>query len=161
MPGRKFRHFLVCLGMGTIKNLANRFKALDWYAVKEQSLIETAPQAIPEHTEQQMRLGQRSDGEMIGYLENSHYAMQKKLAGGLAPQGEVDLRNSGSFQAGLRTVVTPQLNLKTYSLDTKAEKLELKYTPLIYGANPKNLSKYATQDLQPVLMAKLKAATVG
>lgn len=146
--------------MGTIRNLANRFKALDFELIKQQALIETAPQIIPEMTEQQMRLGQRSDGEMIGYLKDKHYAEGKTLSGGLAPPGEVDLRLTGAFQKSIRTVVT-KLTLKTYSLDTKAPKLEKWYGQLIYGANKQNLSKYATEDLRPVLFEKLKSATVG
>lgn len=146
--------------MGTINNLYKRFAALDFELIKQQALIETAPQIIPEMTEQQQRLGQRSDGEMIGYLHDPIYAEGKTLSGGLAPPGEVDLRLTGDFQAGLRTVVT-KISLKTYSLDLKAEKLEKKYTNLIYGANKENLAKYAIDDLQPVLLQKLKAQTVG
>jgi hypothetical protein len=146
--------------MGTIHNLASRFAALNYEVVKQQALIETAPQVIPEMTEQQMRIGQRSDGEMIGYLKDAHYAEGKTMSGGLAPPGEVDLRLTGDFQAGLRTVVT-NVSLKTYSLDLKAPKLEKWYTPLIYGANAENLSKYAKENLLPDLMGKIKAATVG
>lgn len=146
--------------MGTIHNLASRFAALNFDLIKQQSLIETAPQVIPEMTEQQQRLGQRSDGEMIGYLQDPVYAMGKTESGGQAPPGEVDLRLTGSFQAGLRTVVT-KVSLKTYSLDLKADKLEKKYTPLIFGANKENLTKYAKENLLPDLMTKLKTATVG
>lgn len=150
--------------MGTINNLYKRFAALDFELIKQQSLIETAPQVIPEMTEQQQRLGQRSDGEMIGYLHDPVYAMGKTESGGQAPPGEVDLRLTGSFQAGLRTVVT-SVSLKTYSLDVKAAKLESTgkggYGPLIYGANKENLSKYAKENLLPDLMHKLKSATVG
>jgi hypothetical protein len=152
--------------MGTIKNLSNRFRVLDYDLIKQQALIETAPQIIPEMTEQQMRLGERSDGEIIGYLKDRYYAEGKTESGGLAPPGEVDLRLTGDFQAGLRTVVT-ELTLKTYSIDTKAQVLELGnrkrkgYGPLIYGANKENLSKYAIENLRPVLMEKLKTATVG
>lgn len=146
--------------MGTIRNLTNRFKALNFAVIKHQALVETAPQVIPEMTEQQQREGIRSDGETIGYLQNNIYAAKKIEAGGIAPRGEVDLRNSGNFQAGLRTVVT-EVSLKTYSIDFKADSLEKKYTPLIYGATKENLAIYAKQDLFPVLMEKLKAATVG
>lgn len=146
--------------MPTIHNLASRFAALDFELIKTQALIETAPQIIPEMTEQQQRLGQRADGEMIGYLQDPIYAMGKTESGGLAPTGEVDLRLTGNFQAGLRTVVT-KVSLKTYSLDLKADKLEKKYTPLIYGASKENLSKYATENLLPDLLQKLKALTVG
>lgn len=148
--------------MGTIRNLSSRVSiaAAEWNTIKQQALIETAPQVIPEMTEQQMRLGQRSDGEIIGYLHDSHYAEGKTLSGGIAPPGEVDLRLTGDFQAGLRTVVTP-LSLRTYSIDTKSEKLELKYSSLIFGANKANLAKYATEDLRPVLFQKLKSLTTG
>jgi hypothetical protein len=147
--------------VGTINNLAKRFAALNYEVVKQQALIETAPQVIPEMTEQQMRRGETSTGEPIKPdLADVHYALLKQEAGGQAPYKTPDLRNSGSFQSGLRTLVTATA-LKTYSLDTKSEKLELKYTPKIYGANPENLSKYAKENLLPDLMGKIKAATVG
>lgn len=146
--------------MGTIRNLTNRFKAINFAVIKHQALIETAPEIIPEMTEQQQRIGIRSDGEMIGFLQNNIYAAKKIEAGGQAPRGEVDLRNSGNFQRNLRTVVT-EVSLKTYSIDVKADELEKKYTPLIYGATKENLSIYAKENLFPVLMEKLKSATVG
>src|ERR1700676_856485 len=124
--------------MGTIRNLTDRFKSLDFDHIKQQALIETAPQIIPEMTEQQQRLGQRSDGEAIGYLRDNAYAEVKIIEGGLARPGEVDLRLHGDFQAGLRTVVTA-MSLKTYSLDLKAPRLEKQYGQLIYRANPENL----------------------
>lgn len=147
--------------MGTIHNLATRFKNLNFEAIKQQALIETAPEIIPEMTERQMREGKRSDGELITPdLQSREYALLKLEAGGIAPYKTPDLRNSGSFQAAIRTVITPKA-IRTYSLDSKATKLELKYTPLIYGANAANLTKYATENLFPTLMGKLKAETVG
>lgn len=146
--------------MGTIRNLSDRFKALDFELIKQQSLIETAPQ-IMEMTEQQMRIGERSDGyNIIPDLQDLHYSLQKKEAGGIAPFETPDLFNTGQFYKGLRTSIGLK-TINTYSLDTKAPKLEEKYTPLIYGANEINLSKYAVEDLKPVLLEKLKAATVG
>lgn len=147
--------------MGTIRQLTARFQALDYEAIKQQSLIETAPQIIPEMTEQQQRKGQLSTGEQIHpLLRDKTYALLKLEAGGKAPSGVPDLRNSGAFQSGLRTVVTDKA-LKTYSLDVKAQKLELRYSAYIYGANSANLSIYAKENLYPVLIEKLKTATVG
>lgn len=147
--------------MGTIRNLTNRFKALNFAVIKHQALVETAPEIIPEMTEQQQRSGIRSDGEFIEPdLQNNIYAKRKIESGGMAPFGIPDLRNSGNFQRNLRTVIT-EVSLKTYSLDTKADELEKKYTPLIYGATKENLAIYAKENLLPVLMGKLKAATVG
>ncbi len=149
--------------MGTIRNLTDRFKlaAANWEEIKQQALIETAHGVIPEMTEQQMRLGETSTGDPIKPdLADVHYALQKQEAGGQAPYKVPDLRVMGTFQAGLRTTIG-KLTINTYSIDTKAEKLELKYTPLIYGANPANLAKYAIENLRPALMEKFKAATVG
>lgn len=147
--------------MGTIRNLTNRFKALNFEVIKQQALIETAPEIIPEMTENQMREGFRSDGDYIEPdLQDKAYAKRKIEAGGMAPYKIPDLRNSGNFQRGLRTVVT-KVSLKTYSIDVKADSLEEKYTPLIYGATKENLSIYAKENLFPVLMEKLKSATVG
>lgn len=150
--------------MGSIRNLSDRFKTLDFNAIKEQSLIKTAPGIIPEMNEQQLSIGQLADGEEFpekNWLQSKEYAQQKLEAGGMAPFRIPDLKLTGSFYDGVRTVVTPQLSLKTYSIDTKAPKLETKYGSLIFGASPINLAKYATENLQPVLIKKLKEQTVG
>lgn len=151
--------------MGTIKNLADRFKiaAANWEVIKQESLRETAPAIIPVYNREQLRSGQLSDGNPITpQLENVIYALDKEAKNGLNGRSLLtpDLYNEGNFQGDVTTTITAK-TIKTFSLDLKAPKLELKYSPLIYGANPKNLSKYAIEDLRPVLFSKLKAATVG
>lgn len=147
--------------MGTIKNLANRFKALNFDLIKQESLRETAPSAIPQYNREQLRAGQLSDGNLITpQLGSLTYALTKENKGGKAPFMTPDLFETGSFQADITTTITSK-TIKTFSLDLKGPSLQLKYSPLIYGANPSNLSKYATQDLQPVLHKKLREATVG
>jgi len=147
--------------MGTIANLTNRFKALNFDLIKQESLRETAPLIIPEMTREQMRQGQRSDGNpIVPKLEDIRYAIDKEANGGLAPFLTPDLFHTGEFQENIITTITAK-TIKTFSIDLKAPKLELRYTPLIYGANSANLAKYATENLQPVLLSRLKAATVG
>lgn len=149
--------------MGTIKNLATRFKALNFDLIQQESLRETAPLVIPGMNRDQLKSGKKSDGNpIIPPLENITYALDKEATNGLNGRSLLtpDLLKTGAFQSEITTIITAK-TIKTFSLDLKGEKLELKYTPLIYGANKENLSKYATKDLRPVLFQKLKAATVG
>lgn len=149
--------------MGTIHNLSSRFTALKFETIKQESLRETAPNIIPELNRQQLKSGQRADGQTITpSLSNVIYARDKENKNGLNGRSLLtpDLYNTGSFQSQITTTVTAK-TIKTFSIDLKAAKLELKYSPYIYGANSQNLSKYATEDLQSVLIWKLKAATVG
>jgi|GEM_PF-5650512 len=146
--------------MGTIHNLAARFKALDFELIKQQSLIETAPGIIPQMTEDQMRYGYDSRQQLIGQLQSPAYALDKVEWGGSAAPGQVDLHLTGKIYAGLRTSISPT-TIDTYSIDFKAPKLEDEYGNRIYGANKANLTKYAIEDLKPVLMQKLKENTVG
>lgn len=145
--------------MGTIRNLANRFRALDFELIKQESLRETVTE-VPELNREQLRKGQLSDGNLIRpQLDNPVYAVSKQTKGGIAPFMTPDLLNTGAFQEQITTTITAK-TIKTFSLDLKAPKLELKYTPLIYGLDTPNMGKYA-QSVRPVLFEKLRAATVG
>lgn len=149
--------------MGTIANLANRFKALDWDLIKQTSLRETAPNIIPQMNRGQLKSGQLNDGSPIEPpLSNTAYALDKEKKHGLNGRSlfTPDLLDTGAFQSEITTTITAK-TIKTFSLDLKGEELELKYSPKIYGANPTNLSKYAIEDLRPVLFQKLRTATVG
>lgn len=149
--------------MGTIANLANRFKALNFDLIKQESLRETAPFIIPVMNREQLRSGQLTDGSaIVPPLSNLQYALDKEAENGLNGRSLLtpDLYHTGEFQSEITTTITAK-TIKTFSLDLKGPSLELKYSPKIYGANPANLSKYAIQNLRPVLFAKLKAATVG
>lgn len=149
--------------MGTIKNLADRFRSLDWNGIKQDSLQETAPAIIPDMNREQLTQGQTSRSQpIVPQLSDVLYAIKKEATNGLNGRSLLtpDLKNTGDFYKGIITEVTGTA-LKTYSTDAKSNKLELTYSPYIFGANSNNLSKYATEDLQPVLLQKLKSATVG
>lgn len=149
--------------MGTIRNLSARVSiaAKQWDNTKQTALRETAPDAFPALNKKQLRLGQRSDGQLIKPdLQSKVYSADKATTGGTAPFGTPDLFHTGAFYSEITTTVT-KLSLKTFSLDLKAPKLELKYSPLIYGLNPANLTKYATETLKPVLFEKFRSQTVG
>lgn len=146
--------------MGTIKNLANRFKSLNFDLIKQESLRETVPQNAPEFNRDQLRQGKKADGNLITpQLGSLTYALTKENKGGIAPFMTPDLIDTGGFYKGITTIITSK-TIRTFSLDLKAPKLELKYSPLIYGLSTENLSKIS-QIVQPVLHKKLREATVG
>lgn len=149
--------------MGTIHNLASRFASLNFDQIKQQSLRETAPAIIPEMNIEQLKHGKLSDDNpIVPKLENITYAIDKENKNGLNGRTLLtpDLKNTGGFYEGITTTVT-RLTIKTFSIDLKSPKLEARYSKLIYGPNTANLSKYAIEDLKPVLMSKLKTATIG
>lgn len=149
--------------MGTIHNLASRFKALNFENIKQEAIRETAPEIFPILNRAQLKSGKLSNGNPITpKLDNVAYALKKETLNGLNGRTLLtpDLKNTGEFYADITTTVTAK-TIKTFSLDTKSPALELKYSPFIFGLNSANLAKYAKENLQPVLMAKLKAATVG
>lgn len=151
--------------MGTIRNLANRVSlaAQQWETTKQVAIRETAPQTFPQLNREQLRKGQLSDGNPISPpLANITYALDKENKNGANGRSLLtpNLFDTGAFQGSITTTVT-RLSIKTFSLDLKAPKLQLKYSPLIYGLQPNNLTKYATETLKPVLFEKFRSQTVG
>lgn len=148
--------------MATIHSFATRFNAAAsaWNEIKQQALIETALETVPEMTESQLRLGELSTGDLLHPdLASTPYALRKQESGSHAPYGIPDLLQSGNFYSKIRTTIGPK-TINTYSLDIKAPALELKYTRYIYGYNDANRQKYAIEFLKPVLFQKLKTAAV-
>lgn len=150
--------------MGTIANLANRFKALNFELIKQEALRETVSE-VPELIREQLKSGQRSDGNPITpKLDNIAYALKKEAVNGLNGRSLLtpDLLNTGSYQEKITSIITAK-TIKSFSLDLKSEALDLKYgekSPLL-KLNEANTSKYALDSVKPVLFSKLKAATVG
>lgn len=145
--------------MGTIQNLIDRVKSFNYEAAVAESLEETK-EAIPELTRDRLITGKLTDGGRIIPLYSSPiYAINKERQNSLAGFLTPDLKLTGEFYASIQTKINTK-TFVTFSDDSKAPKLETKYTPLIYGLSDEAKAKYA-KIVQPILFAKIKTATVG
>lgn len=82
----------------------------------------------------QMQKGKNSEGGSIGRLRSPAYSQRKKNRGGVAPFGQVDLRNTGKFQRGVFAKVSAT-GILLDSTDSKTEELTEKYGEEIFGYN--------------------------
>lgn len=97
----------------------------------------------------QMQLGKTVDGLDIGVLKNPAYGRRKKRRGGIAPEGMVDLRDTGAFQEGIRAQIVND-GIFLDSVDKKRDDLVEKYGEDIFGLNEDSLGIYR-QILTPVI----------
>jgi len=128
-------------------------------AVRE-TLEETANR-VPDYTRDQLHRGEKVDGSKITPLYgNPEYSKLKFADNSAAGLGVPDLYLYGDFYNGIQTKINTK-TISTFSIDSKSPKLELKYSPLIYGLNAANKTKYAIMDVKPVLIAKVKTGIFG
>lgn len=106
---------------------------------------------IEELQAEQMQLGLDSDGLFIGELRSPSYARIKKARGGIAPSGQVDLRNTGAFQKGIKARIANKAVFLD-SNESKTPELTEKYSEEIFGLNEESIQKmkerFLIRDLQ-------------
>ena len=88
----------------------------------------------------QMQLGEDNLGGPIGFLKSSIYIRQKKNRGGLAPVGQVDLKNTGAFQKAIKAKISHG-SIFFDSSDKKTPDLVEKYGTKIFGLNEESKSR--------------------
>ena len=97
----------------------------------------------------QMQKGEDNLGGGIGRLRSTIYARRKKAKGGIAPEGAVDLKNTGAFQRGLIVHITSDGALLD-STEGKKDELVEKYGEKIFGLNEESSELYQ-RVLAPVI----------
>lgn len=148
--------------MSTLRALSNRFQAaVAAYDGTLQEAIEETKDVAVAFNRQQLYSGIKSTGDKITpHYANLKYAAKKYGLNATPGFTNPDLYVTGAFYLGIGVVVN-QKSLTFDSTDSKAPKLELEYTPQIYGLTKENKSAYSLESVKPVLFAKIKAQTTG
>lgn len=137
--------------MTTVNSFKSRVQSLDIGLVAYQSVDETKD-LITGIQRQQMFHGLNAKGEKIGRYRNSKYARVKNEMNPLPGVGIPDLKVTGAFYGGFKTVVTPQVFITTSS-DGKNAELTEKYDP--FGLNMESKSEYS-KELKPIFVKNVK-----
>lgn len=122
--------------MQTPLGLLKKFQNFDSETMVDTAFSENESAMITAQRDQ-MRKGERSDGEEItpGLLSNA-YAQEKKASGGIAQMGVPDLKDTGAFQNAITYEVSEGV-VYFNSTDEKTEDLVEKYTEDIFGLSDK------------------------
>jgi hypothetical protein len=135
--------------MRTINSMISATQGLDLQFLIENSLIETA-EDYKGLQKDQMLHGLASDGTQIGKYRNPQYAAKKAEMNPLAGQGNVDLRLTGDFFAGIFTDVRAD-SIIVDSADQKSSALQSKYGEKIFGLDDDSKAEYVEQ-VRPVFI---------
>lgn len=157
IAGCNGRLFLLYLNMGnlkTIHEMAKRFASVNFEQVVRDS-FEEKKATIASFNRQNLRKGKLQTGNTIKPdLQSIPYAAKKFNSSGQAPFGTPDLFLTGGFQSDIGVIINKE-TFTTFSENIKAPKLELKYTPLIYGLPDANKPDFV-QVVGPVIFQKVK-----
>lgn len=140
----------------TIHAVAQAFQRLNFDQVVRDSFEETKG-SIVDFDRKNLRQGFKVDGTRIGFYASVPYAAKKFNQSSEAGFGYIDLYLSGSWSGGINVTVNSK-SFTTFSVDSKALKLEADYSPLIYGLPNKYKPNYV-QIIGPVIFKKIKQAT--
>lgn len=144
--------------LSTIHKVAANAQRINFDAIKRDSFEETKSSVVS-FNKQNLRQGFKVDGSRIGIYGSIPYAAKKFNQSGEAGFGCIDLYLTGDWQNGIGAIINSK-SFTTFSVDEKASKLELKYSPLIYGLPDKYKPDYV-KIIGPVIFKKTKSALFG
>lgn len=106
----------------------------------------------------QLHAGQDNTGGLIDRkYKRKQYALFKEELNPVPGYGTPDLYVSGNFYNGIGVVVnSSQWNFTISSSDSKAPKLELKYSTDIYGLDPENTEYLSQEIIKPKIIDSLR-----
>lgn len=135
----------------TINKFISNITSLD---VKELSFISVSETKdyITDIQRDQMFKGLNAEGNRIGRYRNNKYARAKFSMNPIPGLGIPDLKLTGAFYAGFKTIVTQDI-FSTSSIDSKNEALTQKYDP--FGLDTDSKVEYAIK-LRPVFIKNIK-----
>jgi hypothetical protein len=145
--------------MGNIVETYNRLKSIDiWAELK--GIIRSKQSEILSLNKGQLQKGILSTGDKT--YSHSRSAMSRKYVSDKISRGvydssiypSVNLYNEGDFYKAFRIVIA-DLYIEIISEDSKAGKLEQRYTHDIYGLTDENM-KYLITILLPELQTKIR-----
>jgi len=145
--------------MGTIRSTFKAYSegtGIDIDTIIAESIEETKTIIIGFNKEN-LKQGFKIDGTRIGTYASLSYAAKKFAQNSAAGFGNIDLFLSGDW-ANAITVRVNKKSFTTFSINTKALKLETKYSKLIYGLPNKYKDEYI-QILKPIIIRRIKEAT--
>jgi hypothetical protein len=148
--------------MGTIRGIKENVQRFNYDQAVHESLEATADRPVI-YTQEQLHVGERSDGKKLKPYKSKGYSTLKFAENPSAGFGIPDYHLYGDFYLGIQTKINTK-TIDTFGTDSKSPKLETREGGdgnLIYGMNDKNKTKYAIQDVKPVLIAKVKAGIFG
>lgn len=137
--------------MTTINDIRKRLSAV---SIKDESFksVSDTKSSITDIQKEQLSKGLNAEGKKLRRYRSRKYAVAKNAINPLPGLGNPDLRLTGSFYAGFKTVVTPE-TFATTSSDSKNEALTQKYDP--FGLNKESKVEYV-KDLRPVFVKKVR-----
>lgn len=141
--------------MASIKQLLNRFEAIDTDKIVRETMEESAD-AIKQKNQEQLFAGENSAGTDIEPFYKPLTIAIKQSKG--QPTDRVTLRDTGSFYQGIYVSVQGD-KLITDSTDSKSAKLQDKYGDQIFGLNDKFSSEVIRETIRPVFKEKIQDAT--
>lgn len=142
--------------MGSILNLYNRIKKVDVNTVVSDTIEEASP-LITDRQKGQMLEGVNAKGARIGRYRNPAYAQMKAAMNPVA-NGSVDLLLTGDFYRGIYTEARGD-TIVIDSTDEKTDSLAKKYGEIIFGLNKNTKAELIREDLKPIFLKNIKAAT--
>ena len=116
-------------------------------------IIKSLDFELEEYQRLQMSRGQNNEGNPIGELRSAAYARRKKASGGIAPLGQVDLRDTGDFQDSIFTKISNNF-IKWGATDSKTSDLVQKYGD-IFGLSDFTLNEFQEEILKPRLIKEI------
>lgn len=147
--------------MGNLKTIhaaAQRARSVNFDDIIRQSIAETKDYIIQFNRENLLK-GLKVDGSKIGTYATIPYAAKKFAQNSQAGFGFVDLYLTGDFAKGIQVKLNSK-SFTTFSIDSKADKLELEYSKDIYGLPFNRKAEYA-EILGQAITRNTKSAIFG
>lgn len=143
----------------TIRKVAQNAQRINFDAIVRDSFEQTKG-LIASFNKDNLKKGFLATGDPIRPEYGSiPYAAKKFNENGMAPFGTPDLFLTGAFQDAINIKVNAK-SFTTFSTDSKASKLELKYSSKIYGLPVIKNSEYV-ETIKPIIVEKIKRELFG
>ncbi len=138
--------------MGKVRELANKFKKLDFEKLVVETLVEHEEQIVDLNREQLFQ-GERADGSVLPDYSFVSVNFFNK------PKGPIRLYDTGDFYEGFRVGSQSgkaEFPLYIISTDKKADELKSKYGSEIFGLNKENIEGLVRIYILPSIGKKLR-----
>lgn len=133
--------------MAGLTDLVKNFKTLN-INQEIQIGVENQAKAFADKQRDQMLLGLKSTGKKIGKYSSQSYAAKKYSMNSRAGKGNVDLRLTGDFHAGIGVEARNE-GIFFFSSDPKEFELAERYGEDIFGLTKENAAEISVKKLGP------------
>lgn len=132
--------------MGTIKNLCDACKALDFKKSVEDAVTNSGSALIDYNRRQLYERSEKADGENLAPYNSILYALYKESLNPKPGLMHPDLYLTGGFQRAF-TLVVKDYKYEVDSTDSKSDMLKDKYGENIFGLSPTSKESYVPGEL--------------